>query len=89
MISVTLDIFKDLPSLDEKLNGIVNVRGRYAYSPYIIMSEKTFDSVFKEFSKHYNEKDNKWIYSGDETWVPVNWGVAIDKALKYGELVIK
>ena len=79
----------DLQHFDDVFNRrILQAKGLCSYPSYIIMSEKTF-SLFNAFSKHYDYKDNKWIYSGDEGWVPREWTVAIDKSLRYKELVIK
>ena len=40
-------------------------------------------------SKGYNAKDNSWVYSGDSSWVPYEFQIAIDKRIPFGEVKVK
>lgn len=74
--------------VDSELNNLVEIRGSYCHEPYLIMSKMTFKFI-RMLSKGYNAKDNSWVYSGDSSWVPYEFQIAIDKRIPFGEVKVK
>lgn len=73
--------------VDEELNNIVESES-FSSCPYIIMNKDTF-RLFKKLSEDYDKKSNHWWYSGPEAGYSDEFGIAIDKKLSFGEVIIK
>ena len=71
-----LDVDKEMLILVEKCADI-------NYPEYIIMSNATF-TVFSELSKNVDKKKMTWDSNDYETY-----NIAINKALRFGEVIIK
>lgn len=74
--------------VDSELNNLVEIKGSYCHEPYLIMSKMTLKFI-RMLSKGYNAKDNSWVYSGDLSWVPYEFQIAIDKRIHFGEVKVK
>lgn len=74
--------------VDSELNTLVEIRDSYSHEPYLIMSKMTF-KLFTMLSRWYDDKDNSWTYSGDLSWVPYKFQIAIDRSITFGEVKVK
>ena len=75
--------------VDMKLNNIVELEDlSYNSNSYIVMSGDTF-RLFERLSKHYDKIRNCWEYSGFSFGLPVEFDIAIDRKLNFGEVVVK
>ena len=74
--------------VDSELNNLVEIPDSYCHEPYLIMSKMTFNLI-RMLSKGYDGKDNPWVYSGDFSWVPYKFQIAIDKRIPFGEVKVK
>lgn len=74
--------------VDSELNNLVEIRNSYGHEPYLITSKMTLKFI-KMLSKWYDDKDNSWVYSGELSWVPYKFQIAIDKRIPFGEVKVK
>ena len=74
--------------VDSELNNLVEIPNSYCHEPYLIMSKMTF-KLIRMLSKRYDKEDNTWKYSGDLSWVPYEFQIAIDKSIPFGEVKVK
>ncbi len=72
--------------IDEELTTLVE-KGGYSHSPYLIMNKATF-KVFKLLSADYDKKSHSWEYMRDNPTIPIEFKIAIDKKLNFGEMIV-
>lgn len=77
-----MKLFDNDLDVDNEMSRLIEECDDTEYPDYIIMSDTTF-TVFSELSKCISKKKMIWEY-GFETY-----SIAIDKALKFGEVIIK
>lgn len=77
-----MTLFDNDLDVDEELYKLID-GDAISYSSYIIMSKSTY-IVFSEFSELLDKKNRIWTdFDG------VDYRIAIDKGLKFGEVIIK
>ena len=76
--------------VDTELSNMVESAVHYAgtMNPYLIMNKDTF-KLFRTLSDDYDKKQNRWYYSGCESFIPDVFQIAIDKKLNFGEVIVR
>lgn len=76
--------------VDTELSNMVESAVHYTgiINSYLIMNKDTF-KLFKTLSEDYDKKQNRWYYSGCESFISEVFQIAIDKKLNFGEVIVK